>query len=36
VSAEESVEGVFEGDDLTVAFNPSYLLDGVKQFVPTP
>ena len=28
--AEESVEGVFEGDDLTVAFNPSYLLDGVE------
>jgi len=27
--AEESVEGEFEGDDLTVAFNPSYLLDGV-------
>ncbi len=28
--AEESVEGDFEGDDLTVAFNPSYLLDGVE------
>ena len=27
--AEESVEGEFEGDDLIVAFNPSYLLDGV-------
>ena len=28
--AEESVEGDFQGDDLTVAFNPSYLLDGVE------
>ena len=28
--AEESVEGDFEGDDLTVAFNPGYLLDGVE------
>jgi DNA polymerase-3 subunit beta len=28
--AEENVEGDFEGDDLTVAFNPSYLLDGVE------
>ena len=27
--AEESVEGEVEGDDLIVAFNPSYLLDGV-------
>jgi len=28
--AEESVEGNFEGDDLTVAFNPGYLLDGIE------
>jgi DNA polymerase-3 subunit beta len=28
--AEESVEGDFQGDDLTVAFNPNYLLDGVE------
>ncbi|MGD0944267.1 MAG: DNA polymerase III subunit beta [Acidimicrobiales bacterium] len=28
--AEESVEGDFQGDDLTVAFNPGYLLDGVE------
>ena len=28
--AEESVEGDFHGDDLTVAFNPTYLLDGVE------
>lgn len=28
--AEESVEGVFEGDDITVAFNPGYLLDGIE------
>ena len=28
--AEESVEGDFQGDDLTVAFNPTYLLDGVE------
>jgi DNA polymerase-3 subunit beta len=28
--AEESVVGDFQGDDLTVAFNPGYLLDGVE------
>jgi DNA polymerase-3 subunit beta len=28
--AEESVEGDFQGDDVTVAFNPAYLLDGVE------
>lgn len=28
--AEENVEGDFQGDDLTVAFNPTYLLDGVE------
>lgn len=28
--AEESIEGDFQGDDLTVAFNPNYLLDGVE------
>ncbi len=28
--AEESLEGDFEGDDLTIAFNPTYLLDGVE------
>jgi DNA polymerase-3 subunit beta len=28
--AEESVEGDFEGEDLMVAFNPGYLLDGVE------
>jgi len=27
--AEESIEGDFQGEDLTVAFNPNYLLDGV-------
>ena len=28
--AEESIEGDFQGEDLTVAFNPNYLLDGVE------
>ena len=28
--AVESVEGEFEGEELTVAFNPSYLLEGVE------
>lgn len=28
--AVETVEGDFTGDDLTVAFNPSYLLDGIE------
>jgi DNA polymerase-3 subunit beta len=27
--AEEALEASFEGDDLTVAFNPQYLLDGL-------
>ena len=28
--AEESLEGDFMGEDLTIAFNPTYLLDGVE------
>lgn len=28
--AEETVEGDFQGDELMVAFNPNYLLDGVE------
>ena len=28
--AMESVEAKFEGDDLTAAFNPNYLIDGLS------
>jgi len=27
--ADESIEAAFDGDDLTIAFNPTYLLDGL-------
>jgi len=29
-TAEESIEGKYEGTDLTVAFNPQYLLEGIE------
>lgn len=28
-SASESIDGVLEGEDITIAFNPQYLLDGL-------
>ena len=28
--AHESVEASYSGDDLTVAFNPEYLIDGIE------
>jgi DNA polymerase-3 subunit beta len=28
--ASEAVEGTFEGTELTVGFNPDYLLDGIE------
>ncbi len=29
-TARESIEGTYEGSDLTVAFNPQYLLEGIE------
>jgi DNA polymerase-3 subunit beta len=31
--ANESVDGDFSGEELVIAFNPSYLIDGVEAVV---